>query len=125
MCESPYLLNWEHSHSAFKGRHCPNLVTDKNHSQGVPANVLWGTTWNRTWESLASVWTEWYREYYDADFPRLMIRFEDLLFHTPEVLDQIRECAGAEWKESHFVFSTSPSKTTEYFSTYFNSLMNL
>jgi hypothetical protein len=39
----------------------------------------------------------------------------DLLFHTPEVLDKIRECAGAIWKEDHFVFTTETMKKGEYY----------
>lgn len=40
------------------------------------------------------MWTDWYKDYYDADFPRLMIRLEDLVFYPHETLKQICECGG-------------------------------
>lgn len=44
------------------------------------------------------MWTEWHQQYYDADIPRLMVRFEDFLFHRERVLDKIAECAtGQAW----------------------------
>jgi hypothetical protein len=36
-----------------------------------------------------------YREYLDADFPRLIVRFEDLQFHPKEMIDIVCQCAGA------------------------------
>ena len=68
MCESPYLMNWKHSE-----HHCPNLV--KENGEGNPAKTMWGT-YERRWDSLAHVWSEFYSEYEEADYPRLMIRFE-------------------------------------------------
>lgn len=32
--------------------------------------------YERTWDSLAHVWSEWNGEYEQADFPRLIVRFE-------------------------------------------------
>ena len=71
MCESPYLMKWPHTKN-----HCPNLVKDLDNDLGVPAWTRWGKTHERTWDSLAHVWSEFNGEYYDADFPRLIIRFE-------------------------------------------------
>jgi hypothetical protein len=45
-----------------------------------------------TYDSLADMWTEFHKEYDNADFPRLMVRFEDLLFHRETVLSQIAQC---------------------------------
>ncbi|KAL7565086.1 hypothetical protein ACA910_005094 [Epithemia clementina (nom. ined.)] len=105
MCESPYLLHWDHG-----ADHCPNLVDEGRTS--VPTKLALGQRlqFRRAWDSLVHVWSEWYCEYYDADFPRLMIRFEDILFHTPQVMDAIRRCAGGEWKNSHFNYQTASSK---------------
>lgn len=49
---------------------------------------------NRQHESLAHMWTDWYKDYYDADYPRLMVRLEDLVFYPHETLKQICECAN-------------------------------
>ena len=110
------------------GAHCPNLIEDSTimdaevpeDTEGIPENlgvpvwIRWGR-WGRSWSSLAHVWNSWYREYYHADFPRLIIRFEDLLFHTEAVLEEIRDCVGAEWKHEKIVYHTAPIKTAAYF----------
>ena len=70
MCESPYLMKWMHSKD-----HCPNLVRSLEEDEGVPAKTMWGRN-ERKWDSLAHVWSEFNGEYVDADFPRLVIRFE-------------------------------------------------
>ena len=71
MCESPYLMKWPHSKQA-----CPNLVRDLDQDEGFPASTRWGKEYERTWESLAHVWSEFNGEYQKADFPRIIIRFE-------------------------------------------------
>jgi hypothetical protein len=50
-------------------------------------------------KSLVHFWSEWYRQYLDADFPRLIVRFEDLLFHPKEMIDIVCQCAGAVSKD--------------------------
>ena len=42
------------------------------------------------------MWNTFYRDYLNADFPRLIIRYEDLLLHADEIMPQICECVGAE-----------------------------
>ena len=133
MCESPYLMKWEHSDD-----HCPNLLNTRN--TGNPVRTRWGT-YDRQWASLAHVWSEFNLEYEEAKYPRLIIRFEgneriflkpvrfaiwfisplpfdhvDVLFHTEKVIDQIRECAGAKWKHKDFVHAPSAVKSSKYFS---------
>jgi hypothetical protein len=114
MCESPYLMNWEHSE-----KHCPNLLASKSSksgsTRGNPAKTRWGN-YSREWDSLAHVWSDFYREYEEATYPRLVIRFEDVLFHTEAVVDQIRQCAGGVWKHPKFVHSPTPVKQNKYFS---------
>jgi hypothetical protein len=45
--------------------------------------------------------------------PRLMIRFEDMLFYPERVVDEIRECIGAEWKNSNSGIATSSSASSD------------
>lgn len=60
------------------------------------------------YDSLVHVWNEWNRDYLEADFPRLMVRFEDQLFHGEKVMQLISQCAGVplnepyvyQWRES-------------------------
>lgn len=126
MCESPYSMVWNQSSS-----HCPNLIEESTvmdadvtsftkdlpSAMGVNVFIQWGR-FHRTFDSLAHVWNKWYREYVEADFPRLIVRFEDLIFHTEEVLREIQECVGAEWNHDHFIYPTAPAKTAAYFGKY-------
>jgi hypothetical protein len=48
------------------------------------------------YDSLIDMWIEWYIAYLAADFPRLLIRFEDFLFHREHVMTQIELCATGE-----------------------------
>ena len=50
-------------------------------------------------DSLIHLWTQWYGLYYDATYPRLIIRFEDMLLKAPEVLAKIAECVGGEVRD--------------------------
>ena len=47
------------------------------------------------------MWSEWHQPYLDTDIPRLIVRFEDFLFHRERILQQIAECAtGPQWNFS-------------------------
>jgi len=46
------------------------------------------------WNSLVHLWNGWYNHYLNATFPRLIIRFEDMLLQTPAVLQEIADCVG-------------------------------
>lgn len=61
----------------------------------VPVNVRYKNEVARH-QSLAHFWKEWYQEYYDAKFPRLMIRLEDLVFHPYDTLKPICDCVHGE-----------------------------
>ena len=37
---------------------------------------------------------------------RRVIDDSDVLFHGPAVVEKIRECVGAEWKQEKFVYVT-------------------
>jgi hypothetical protein len=80
-------------------------------SPAVPVRVRYksGTLYH---ESLAAVWNEWYREYYDADFPRIIVRLEDLVFHAKEVVTKVCECFGGKM-ESDFLYVTKTAKVGE------------
>ena len=44
------------------------------------------------------MWREWNQAYVDVDFPRLMVRYEDLLFNSQETTREVCECAGGKMK---------------------------
>ena len=113
MCKSPYEAHWKHNDG-----HCPNLVPNQwdleqfaalqGHST-VPVRVKFSENQTIHWDSLVGLYNEWYREYYDATFPRLMVRFEDLLFAPEEMLQAIADCVGAELAPN-IVYNTKSSK---------------
>eukprot|EP00547_Thalassionema_nitzschioides_P000214 CAMPEP_0194214464 /NCGR_PEP_ID=MMETSP0156-20130528/15666_1 /TAXON_ID=33649 /ORGANISM="Thalassionema nitzschioides, Strain L26-B" /LENGTH=436 /DNA_ID=CAMNT_0038942723 /DNA_START=12 /DNA_END=1318 /DNA_ORIENTATION=+ len=53
-------------------------------------------------DSLAHMWSEWNRQYYDAEYPRLMVRYEDLIFYGKEVTTAACECFGGKMKQRGF-----------------------
>lgn len=101
MCRHSYSTNWLHS-----PHHCPNLVvTDedtelkKDIGEGypVPVNVHYSDENITRHESLVGLWNDYYSGWYtDASYPRVIVRFEDLLFHAEEVITKVCHCGGGE-----------------------------
>lgn len=44
---------------------------------------------------MVDVWNQFYGSFEDADFPVLVVRFEDTLFYLPEIIEAIQVCLGA------------------------------
>ena len=72
-----------------------NVVEKANYTLDKEVIPLWVRYHSENWQhkSLAHMWTDWYKDYYDAEYPRLMIRLEDLVFYPHETLRQVCECA--------------------------------
>ena len=64
----------------------------------IPVRVRYKVT-NEFHDSLVHMWLDWYTEYFDATFPRLILRLEDLVFFPRLVLQQICECVGGDLAE--------------------------
>jgi hypothetical protein len=104
MCRNSYAADWSHSRE-----HCPNLVlneVDREHnimgdqSTGrVTVSVFYKATNITTYDTLVGFWNDWYGDYLAVDeFPRLIVRYEDVLFHTTEVVQKICQCGGGTMK---------------------------
>ncbi|GKY96853.1 hypothetical protein MPSEU_000644400 [Mayamaea pseudoterrestris] len=111
MCKMPYRVKWAKSE-----RHCPNLVPypGSSSANGPPVNVSFGEVPPGEvvrYKSLVHLWSEWNREYLDADVPKLFIRYEDTLFHAEEVFRTIAECVGMEQAHSTFQRTVQSAKT--------------
>ena len=122
MCRHPYEARWPHT-----ANHCPNLVAnnfDRGRKPGeiIPVFVKFATKHfgdeplpdpkNKTfvkYDSLVELWNRWYTEWKEAEFPRLMVRFEDLLFHAEETIFQICDCAGGTMR-SRFRYEEDSAK---------------
>jgi hypothetical protein len=112
LCQQPYLVRWPHS-----TKRCPNLVIDSDSGaelgrDSIPISIP-SMTGSKEWPSLAHVWNDYYSDYLRTTTPRLMVRFEDLLFRPKQVLKIVKECAGAAWKdgdEHSFYYVVDQSK---------------
>ena len=98
MCKNPYTTRWSHDHQ------CPNLLQthNKDYDDWNPVTVKYGAA-TESYQSLAHLWNDWYNDYYyyrptdhnnTASYPRIMIRMEDLIFHTQSTIRQVCHCAG-------------------------------
>lgn len=116
-CKTSYDVSWMRA----PHRHCPNLV---------PIEEDWDTPLRKKpkkimstykvrvlneqidqYDSLADLWTVFYKTYMEADFPRLLVRFEDLLFHRENVMAQIVECVTGESAFSSLSSATATTPT--------------
>jgi hypothetical protein len=115
-CRIPYNANWPKGHR----NRCPPLVKGNREKQDERLRhidktfdvtvSLKGKMFFDHYESLAGLWSDWNRLYFDADFPRLMVRFEDNIFHGEAVMQKIKECVGIESNES-FKYLVGSAKT--------------
>lgn len=122
MCKANYDVSW----LRVQG-HCPNLV---------PVSKDWharlrGTTFYQNlktysvkvetrdyvdeYKSLADLWTSYYDDYYHVGFPRLIVRYEDFLFHQEQVLNAIADCVNPKSvRVTNEVHPTKTSKPIKY-----------
>jgi hypothetical protein len=82
--------------------HCPNLVpsvaSDYDHAssstESVPVTIQYAD-FVKAHDSLLHHWNEYYTAYTQTTtFPRVIVRFEDLIFHPVAVTTAVCECAG-------------------------------
>ena len=74
---------------------------------------------NRDYPSLPHMWSQWHQEYLHAaesslsQQPTLIIRFEDVLVHAPEVLQAVASCAGMDLIGNSAEEATSNTSRTD------------
>lgn len=100
-CQSPYTAYWRHS----KER-CPNILVTKedrdvfgiksNNYTTFPVTVSFNAQDEiRHWDSLVHLYNDYYTQYYyNVTFPRLIVRFEDMLLYPRSIINQINICVG-------------------------------
>jgi len=70
----------------WEKEHLPNQET-------VPVKIKFDENSTEYWDSLIDLYNDWYMQYYNVTtYPRLIVRFEDLLFMPEELLKIIAEC---------------------------------
>jgi len=85
-----YTARWKHGR---KGQNCPNLKPDGEWNHVTTKFAEGRTEYS---DSLAHLWNDWYGYWFDADYPRLIVRLEDLVFHAQETTTTICTCVGGE-----------------------------
>mmetsp|Transcript_20256 Transcript_20256/g.31661 ORF Transcript_20256/g.31661 Transcript_20256/m.31661 type:complete len:440 (-) Transcript_20256:2631-3950(-) len=99
MCRNPYTASWE---GRSNSKTCPKLKKENNRWNDVHVKFGPGQTNHK---SLGHLFNDWYGDYFysnstiderntTAPFPRLMIRFEDIIFFPKEVTEAVCKCAG-------------------------------
>jgi len=79
---------------------CPHLAKNKNEPIGVTVTYSKGIVRHAT---LLDFWNDWYRDWMQiSSYPRIVIRYEDLVFHAEEVIGKVCECAGGEMRDGPF-----------------------
>lgn len=100
MCKHKYEARWPHNDN-----NCPNLAKRELNKDGTPKKVRLKIKFQTVeFDSLADYWGQWYKEYLEADYPRLIVRFEDIHFHAREVVETICQCVGAVPREDDSLF---------------------
>lgn len=87
MCRMQYAARFRHGQAQC----CPHPVartrTDVAFRKEFP---------ERNYSSLPALWAEWNDAYFRWDKPRLMVRYEDLLWQSKSTTKAICECVGGE-----------------------------
>jgi hypothetical protein len=122
LCRHPYSAQWKHSQ-----QHCPNLIPNEVDismgyieskeeedyliKEGIPLTIYYASRRKVTHKNLVDAWNTWYGDYIEAKYPRLIVRFEDLLFHTEMVITQACRCFGGEIiNGSYFTYHVDSAK---------------
>ena len=122
MCRNPYAATWA------KTDHCPNIMlSQKNHRtmfhntsslsfqsqpsqrtpsrqsrSTVPVTVRYTNHVMTHHSSLIHWWNEWYQLYLsNVTYPRIIVRYEDLLFYGQQVTEAICHCGGGIPRHRH------------------------
>ncbi len=104
MCHHHYAADWNHSESR-----CPDFS-----GTNLEATVRYAE-FSRKHESILHLWNDYYREYLEVPFPRLIVRIEDLIFHPEEVTTTVCECAGGSMRyDGTFTYIVNSAKKGEH-----------
>jgi hypothetical protein len=113
MCRHKYAAHWHHDDA-----HCPSLIPNAadiakyHHLQSeetIPVLVRY-KEFDKHHTSMVDFWNTWYQEYVQAPFPRLIVRFEDIIFHPVQVTKIACECAGGRLNDGKFRYQVESAK---------------
>jgi len=105
MCKNPYSVEWNPGDGVDKAT-CPSLKHGEGDNDWNKVTVTYtngpaSTSATEHYGSLVHLYNEWYLEYehaadngHEYEYPVLVVRMEDLIFHTKDTITQVCECAG-------------------------------
>ena len=108
-CKTRYDAKWE---KPLDNR-CPNLIQfPQNKTTYKVSAKTHQTHYKKTdnYTSLADMWSTWNTQYLEADYPRLIIRFEDTIYRLEDVVEKVRECVGLNKTGEPFRYQISSAK---------------
>jgi hypothetical protein len=82
-------------------------------TESIPVNVTYAVT-ERQHPSLIHHWNDFNATCMNVTFPRVIVRFEDLIFHPRSVIETVCTCADGELIDpSHFRYIVNSAKVGE------------
>jgi hypothetical protein len=103
MCRHPYEAHWNHS-----PENCPHVWNEqREQTSRVQVNYAEATTHHT---SLPGMWNDWYNEYIRVDYPRVMVRMEDLIFYGKNVTETLCQCGGGSPRQRQFQHISQSAK---------------
>jgi hypothetical protein len=90
----------------------PHSITKKRMltMESIPVNVTYAVM-ERQHASMIHHWNDFYATYMNVTFPRVIVRFEDLIFHPRSVIETVCNCAGGALIDpSHFRYIVNSAK---------------
>ena len=104
MCRHEYAAHWKHSKD-----HCPNFEISQENPE-LAAQIHYAE-FTRHHDSILHLWNDYYSEYLNVPFYRLIVRFEDLIFFPQQTTEAVCKCAGGSMnKNGKFVFVVDSAK---------------
>jgi hypothetical protein len=100
MCKHQYTARWYRPHP----ERCPDFSITPTTTSIKYADF------NRIHDSILHHWNDYYQEYLHVDFPFMLVRFEDLVFHPKETTTAVCKCAGGEMMNKQFSYIVESAK---------------
>ncbi|CAM9240905.1 unnamed protein product [Chrysoparadoxa australica] len=100
MCRNRYEVSFWADNGKLGELHCPHLA-NKGAEGALKVRVTYEKDLVTHHESLIHLWNKWYEDWLDVEFPRLLVRFEDLLFAQEQTVRQICSCAGGVMRDEY------------------------
>jgi hypothetical protein len=100
MCKHPYTARWYRPHP----EHCPDFSVKPTFTSVKYPDF------SRRHDSILHHWNDYYQEYLHVNFPFMLVRFEDLVFHPKETTTAVCQCAGGQMMDKKFRYIVESAK---------------